>query len=171
MWDSLSYAGHNLFNTYSYSTAEEQRKNDFAVDVRDIDLHYLYQKVMNEPSKENQEALKNEISHRIQIDDLFKDAAGVILEDIKNEKLDTLPKDFDCYRDLIDNFEKSCGQADTYTLKYFKVFAAQCHAVEHYPPAAQGFKTQMTAACEKAGMVPPTIIEEQEVEQLEEFTQ
>jgi len=140
----------------SYVTTEEQRKNDFAVDARDIDLHYLYQKVMSDPSKENQEALKNEISHRIQIDDLFKDAAGPILEDIKKEKLGTLPSDFDCYRDLIYNFEKSCGEADTYTMKYFKVFAAQCQAIAHYPPAAQGFKTQMAESCKKAGMSHPS---------------
>jgi hypothetical protein len=29
------------------------RKNDFAVGVRDINLHYFYSKVLNDPSEEN----------------------------------------------------------------------------------------------------------------------
>lgn len=63
------------------------------------------------------------------------------------------------------NFEKSCGQADTYATKYFKVFAAQCDAISHYPPAAEGFKSQITAACEKAGLTPSEQPEEQDVTQ------
>merc|ERR1719453_49492 len=132
-----------------------------------MNLHYLYQKVMNEPSKENQEALKNEISKRIQIDGLFNEAAGKFLDDIKKGNLGSVPTDFDCYRDLITNFEQSCGEADTYTLKYFKVFAAQCEAISHYPPSAQGFKSQMSAACEKAGMTPKN----QQPEDVNQFIQ
>lgn len=36
-----------------YTTAEVARKNDFAVAVRDIKLHYLYARVVRDPSAEN----------------------------------------------------------------------------------------------------------------------
>lgn len=138
---------------------ETERKNDFAVDSRDVKLHYLYNTVLHDPSQENQEALKAELAHRLQIDTLFNDAAGPFMEDIKKGEAVTVPQDFDCYRELIDNFERSCGMADAYTFKYFKVFAAQCEAAKHYPPAKDGFKTQMKETCEKAGLTPVSVPE------------
>lgn len=154
LWAGLKEVGRNVVNGLGYPTAETQRKNDFAVDARDIDLHYLYRQVMEDPSIENQEALKGELSKRLRIDSLFKDVASKILDDIDNGALSTVPTDFDCYRDLIENFEKSCGEADTYTMKYFKVFAAQCDVAAKYPPAAQGFKAEIAEACAEAGMAP-----------------
>lgn len=55
-----------------YTTAEVARKNDFAVAVRDIKLHYLYARVVRDPSAENQEALMAELQHRLKIDQTFE---------------------------------------------------------------------------------------------------
>lgn len=124
----------------TYTTEETQRKNDFAVDTRDIKLHYLYSKIIDSPTKENQEALRSEIEKRMKIDSLFKEAASKELDAIKNGDASTTPVDFDCYRDLIHNFEANCGPADTYTMKYFNVFVKQCDIITQYAPSADGFK-------------------------------
>lgn len=55
LWEGFKEVGRNFANGLeSYASEATQRKNDFAVDTRDIRLHHLYSKVLNEPSTENQ---------------------------------------------------------------------------------------------------------------------
>lgn len=62
IWSAFKSAGKAyLKDQFGYMTKEVQQKNDFAVGVRDVKLHYLYSRVVNEPSIENQEALKAEL--------------------------------------------------------------------------------------------------------------
>jgi legumain len=62
MWTAFKSAGKTwMSDGFGYTTKMITQKNDFAVDVRDIDLHYLYSKVLTDPSTENQEALLAEL--------------------------------------------------------------------------------------------------------------
>lgn len=146
-WGGMKEFGRNVMGG-AYTDEETQRKNDFAVDTRDIMLHHLYSKILESPSKENQEALKKELDKRMKVDSLFKEVAPKFLEAIKKGEAPTAPSDYDCYRDLIENFEEHCGPADTYTMKYFKVFVAQCETITKYAPAADGFKADIAKQCQ-----------------------
>jgi len=73
MWSVFKTSGKALFKeTMGYTTREVAQKNDFAVDVRDIDLHYLYSKVVTDPSIENQQAMQQELQKRLQTDMRFE---------------------------------------------------------------------------------------------------
>lgn len=100
------------------------RKNDFAVGVRDINLHYFYSKVLNDPSEENQKALMNELNHRLTVDKIFENTFPQFIEDTKkgDYPLPTTDSDFACYTNLINIYTETCGEADTYTMKYFGAF-------------------------------------------------
>jgi len=52
-------------------SSETERKNKFAVDSRDINLHVLYQRVMRDPSEENHKLLKAELENRMRVDSIF----------------------------------------------------------------------------------------------------
>jgi len=65
----LNDMGRSFFNdALGMSTDDAVRKNQFAVDSRDVQLHYLYNKVITNPSTENQQALADEIDHRMKVD-------------------------------------------------------------------------------------------------------
>lgn len=54
IWTVFKATGKKLFkDEVGWTSAKVARKNDFAVGVRDIDLHYLYSKVVTNPSSEN----------------------------------------------------------------------------------------------------------------------
>ena len=98
------------------------------------------------------------------IDRLFKETNGQLLADIEAGKSGSVSHDFDCYRDLIENFERSCGKSDYYTMKYFKVFSAQCEVISKYAPAAEGMKSAMSSKCDELGLKPTQeIVEEDEL--------
>jgi len=44
-----------------------------------------------------------------------------------------LPTDFECYRKFINTYEKMCEPISDYTLKYLKVFVAECESTKIYP--------------------------------------
>lgn len=131
-----------------YQTAQ---KNDFAVDVRDINMHYLYTKVAEDPSEENQKALMEELNNRLATDKRFEQLFPQFFEQVKDKKWPELAtEDFDCYRNLIDLYTESCGEADTYAMKYFGNFIHQCQAIKYYQGALNDFKTKLANTCQSS---------------------
>ena len=57
-WHNLKSIAKDIVKEVYIDQKEVDRRNEFAVDSRDIQLHYLYNLVMTDPSKENSEALK-----------------------------------------------------------------------------------------------------------------
>lgn len=54
-WSAFKGIGKDILSSQmGWDAAHTARKNDFAVGVRDINLHYLYSKVLTDPSEENQ---------------------------------------------------------------------------------------------------------------------
>lgn len=94
-----------LADSFGITEALSDQKNQFAVDSRDMKLHYLYHRVMEDPTHENHMALQDEISHRVKIDTIFKKTFGNHMDDMDNIGA---PKDFECYRELINHFEENC---------------------------------------------------------------
>lgn len=127
-----------------------KKKNDYAVDSRDVKMHYLYNKVMRTPSLENSQALQEELNHRTKMDTLFEKLFPVHMEAIKN-KTTPLPTDFDCYRNLVETFEAECEKLDDYSLKYAKAFVAECEGMKSFPAAREEtvHRIQTTCAIEK----------------------
>jgi hypothetical protein len=73
MWSAFKDAGKSLWKEgMGYTTKKITQKNDLAIDVRDIDLHYLYSKVVTDPSIENQQAMQQELQKRLQTDMRFE---------------------------------------------------------------------------------------------------
>jgi hypothetical protein len=100
-WKQLGHFGKEYVkDLVHWDESVSQRKNDFAVDSRDIKLHYLYNKVMTSPSEENNAALQAEITHRMNIDKLFEELFPMHMDAVKNNTT-PLPTDFDCYRTLV----------------------------------------------------------------------
>jgi len=84
MWSTFKSAGKTwLKDGMGYTTKMITQKNDFAIDVRDINLHYLYSKVIKDPSTENQEALTAELQQRLQIDSTFSTMFPQFIEQTK----------------------------------------------------------------------------------------
>jgi len=149
LWSNLKYFGKDLIKNQLHveeNLAVNQKKNDFAVDSRDIKLHYLYMDVLHNPSKESQEALMKELAHRLHIDGIFDKVFPQFMTDVKNGTYPTI-EDYDCYRMIINQYTEACGEPDTYTMKYFKAFASQCQAQKYYPAANADMKAKLTTAC------------------------
>ena len=125
---------------------EITRKNQFAIDSRDIQLHYLYNNVMRSPTPENHKALSDEVAHRMKIDKIFEEAFPAHMEGIKNGAK-YLPTDFECYRNLMNVFEEKCEKLDDYSLKYAKAFVAECEALKAFPSAIDGTMHRINKAC------------------------
>jgi len=89
---------------------------------------------MENPTTENYHALQAEIDHRMQMDETMANLFPTHLEDLKAGK-EQVPNDFDCYRELIDLYEGSCGKFSSYSMKYMGLFAAECDAIRAYPEA------------------------------------
>lgn len=101
--------------------------------MRDIKLHYIYSRVVTDPSIENQEALQAELQHRLQVDKTFENLFPQYFEWTKKKDypLPTTEDDFECYSNLIDLFEDACGETDTYAMKHFGNFLHQCEAIKY----------------------------------------
>lgn len=152
MWSAFKSVGKSfLKEQLGYTTQKISQKNDFAVDVRDINLHYLYSKVVTDPSIENQEALKEELQHRLWTDKTFESIFPNFIDQVKKKDypLPTTSDEFDCYRNLINLYWDACGKPDTYAMKYFGTFLHQCQAIKYYPAALDDYKTKLDAACPK----------------------
>lgn len=112
----------------------DERKSTYAVDSRDIKMHYLYNKVMQEATPENHQALQDELTHRMKVDSTMEALFGHHFEAMRNGTTPN-PTDFECYRKLINRYEEQCESLDDYSLKYLKTFAAECEAIKAYPAA------------------------------------
>ena len=123
------------------------RKNDFAVDSRDIKLHYLYSNVKADPTIENMDALKDELKYRTEIDQIF---AEIFPQHIENLKKNVYPEvtEFDCLRDLIDKFENTCRRLDDYSLKWVKAFVAECEGMKSFPAAREESLHRIEKTCQ-----------------------
>jgi len=93
-----------------------------------------------------------ELNHRLTTDKIFENTFPQFIEDSKkgDYPLPTTDADFECYSNLINIYTETCGEPDTYTMKYFGAFLNQCKAIKYYPAAIEDFKTKLTAACQKS---------------------
>jgi legumain len=126
----------------------DERKSTYAVDSRDIKMHYLYNKVMQEATPENHQALQDEITHRMKVDSTMEALFGHHFEAMKNGTTPN-PTDFECYRKLINRYEEQCESLDDYSLKYLKTFAAECEAIKAYPAALDATMHRLDKVCPK----------------------
>jgi legumain len=123
-------------------------KNEYAVDSRDVQLHYLYNRVMQDASPENHKALQAELDHRMKVDEYFAEVFPNHIEAVRKGTT-PLPTDFDCYRKLVDTYEENCEKMDDFSLKYMKAFVAECEGMKSFPAAIEESVIRITKACTK----------------------
>ena len=76
-WGQLINDGlHMLDDALKLDDSHAERKNTFAVDSRDMKLHFFYNRVMKDPTPENHADLQAEIAHRLHVDSLFDKIFG-----------------------------------------------------------------------------------------------
>jgi legumain len=148
-WNEFKHIGKNFLKDITHwDEATSKRKNDFAVDSRDIQLHYLYNKVMSDPSIENNKALQEELNHRTEVELRFTELFPQHVDSIKANEYPQIT-DFDCYRTLIQTYEDECAPLTEYTMKYFKYFVAECEGMKSFPAAIDGTIHRMKNVCNK----------------------
>lgn len=148
LWAKFKHWGKNkLKDVVKWDEAKSASKNDFAVDSRDIKLHYLYTKVQAEPTLENTRALTAELEHRMAVDQYFETVFPNHIEAVKSNST-PLPTDFDCYRSLISAYESSCERMDDYSLKYMKAFVAECEGIKSFPDMVGQSVARIQEACQ-----------------------
>lgn len=147
-WHNLKHIGKAIFkDAVHWDEAISKEKNDFAVDSRDVKLHYLYQKVKEDPSIDNMDALQAELKYRTEVDTLFKEMFPVHMQAIK-DKTYPAPTDFQCLRDLIDSYEGTCGKLNDYSLKWVAAFSAECEGTKSFPEQREESIKKIKNACE-----------------------
>ena len=119
VWDWIAGQGMNTINQWDKSTAEQ--KSNFAIGAHDIKLQYLYNWVMREPTPENHQALMDEINYRMMVDETFKTLNPNYTVGEEHSNID-----FDCYRELIGEFEAACFKLEDYSLKYAGQLVHEC---------------------------------------------
>jgi legumain len=144
--DLINILGGFVEDVLDITPEDTIRKNQFAIDSRDVQLHYKYNNVMREPTPENHQALADEIAHRMKIDKIFQEAFPAHMEAIKNGAT-ILPTDFECYRNLMAAFEEKCEKMDDYSLKYAKALVAECEALRAFPSAIDSTMHRLDKAC------------------------
>ena len=145
-WDSLINAATDIAVDVMTHDEEVRTKNEYAVDSRDVKLHYFYNKVISDPSKENNLALKKEITNRMTIDDRFQKIFPNHVDAFKSNTTPE-PTDFDCYRKLVDTYEESCGRMDDFSLKYMKYFVAECEGLKSIPDGSDQSVKKIKEQC------------------------
>ena len=90
------------------------KRHRSSVHSRDIKLHYLINRHARELTTETQEELNLEIRSRRLYDDLFLEL-GELIQNSSN----SIRTRIECYRDMIESLEDSCGKTSDYGLKYF----------------------------------------------------
>lgn len=143
-WSIVKSKGHSAFN--KAMPHENDSKNAFAVDSRDIQLHMLYSRVMTNATEEAYKDLNNEIDSRMKTDKMMEKLFPVYFDDMKSDKTPN-PTDFDCYRELIYSYQDMCSQFNDYSMKYLKLFAAECEAIKAYPEAISATKERISTVC------------------------
>merc|ERR1711935_1231945 len=122
-WKSLKKIGKDIVkDAVHWDEATAYEKNSFAVDSRDIKLHYLYYQVKEDPSIEHMNALKNNATPN--------------------------PTEFDCLRDLMDQYDNMCVKFDDYSLKWVKALVAECEGQKSFPEARENSLKVIKNACE-----------------------
>lgn len=129
---------------------EVERKNKFAVDSRDIKLTYLYTLVMREPTPENHQALADEIAYRMKVDKTFGEIYPQFMSAVKTGEYPAITE-WDCYKQMIEDFEENCFKVDDYAMKYLGAMVHQCQGQNSTPELmAQGMlstKAKMAEVC------------------------
>ena len=99
--------------------AKNEKKS--IVDSRDVKMHYLSKKAERNGGHEAHQALKDEIEHRMFVDNLFS-----TFPSSQTNELVTDISDYYCLRFMIDSTEQSCGRFSDYSLKYVKNLVHIC---------------------------------------------
>jgi legumain len=147
-WKSMKTLGKKFMKDVTkWDEIASSRKNDFAVDSRDIKLHYLYNKVKEDPSIENMTALQEELQYRTEIDKLFAEMFPAHFETSKNRTFPN-PTDFDCLKNLIDKYEEQCIKFDEYSLKWVSSIVSECEGTLAFPAAREESVKKITATCQ-----------------------
>lgn len=146
-WSKMLYDGLNMIDD-ALMVEEDlaERKNTFAVDSRDIALHYYYNRVMSDPTPENHAALQAEINHRMKIDNIFETMFGEEFMNTVKSGETAMVQNFDCYRSMIETFEEECERLDDYSLKYAKAFVHECET-NTYKLGLMSSLTKVKKAC------------------------
>jgi len=97
-----------------------------------VKLHYHYYQVKEDPSVENMDALKKELTFRTEVDKFFKGLFPNHKEAVTKGTVPN-PTDFDCLRSMIDTYEDKCHKLEDYSLKWVKYFVAECEGTKSYP--------------------------------------
>lgn len=100
-------------------TAPTKHRN--LVNSRDIKLHYLIDKHANEMNDNSMAELNEEIMMRKTFDSIFTE-----IKPLHEDKPIALDTDFDCYKNLINFFERTCGKFTEYGMKYMRSFYDIC---------------------------------------------
>ena len=116
MAQRLTAQATHLYKTYT----EEQTASSQMVDSRDNNLHFHYNRVLNENSEEAYAALQAEIEHRQFVDKVFETHFPAMANAPES------PQDFDCLRILVGEYEELCGTWSDYSLKYVRRLANAC---------------------------------------------
>jgi legumain len=152
-WNQLKSIGKKFIKDVSkFDELTSTRKNDFAVDSRDVKLHYLYTMVKEDPSIENMKALQDELAYRTEIDNLFGEMFPVHVDAVKNKTFPA-PTEFDCLRQLIDHYEGNCLKLDDYSLKWVASMVSECEGTKAFPSAREESLKKMTHSCQANGYI------------------
>ena len=145
-WKLLKRAGKSaLKDAFKVDKYMSQEKNDSAVNSRDINLNYLYGKVMDNATIENTQALTEALNQRMLVDKRFASMFPKHFEAVKDNA--PLPTDYDCYRTLVDTYETHCGQFDDYSMKYMATLVAECEGIKSVPEAIKGSIGRIQEQC------------------------
>lgn len=148
-WGQIkNYATEQMGNKNLDEEYETERKNIFAVNSRDIKLHYLYQDVTNDPSEQTHQALKAELDNRMRIENVFETAFGNHMQAVRNGTYPVAEEKehFDCYGQLIQSYQDSCG-LDEYALKFMGAFISECAEIKDKPEAIDSAMDKIKNAC------------------------
>ena len=113
-----------------------------SVDSRDVKLHYLYAKVMRDPTPETHAALIEEVNYRMKVDEVFHTLNPNLTLDAYSSNID-----FECYRELIEAFEEACFDFEEYSMKYMGQLVNECEGFHFFPEAKDTVKARYSEVC------------------------
>mmetsp|Transcript_8827 Transcript_8827/g.16194 ORF Transcript_8827/g.16194 Transcript_8827/m.16194 type:complete len:447 (-) Transcript_8827:150-1490(-) len=131
------------------------------VDSRDVGLISRFYRYTHSGSLEALEELHEELTHRKQVDLLFQQIAGKLLDDQDEieQALSTTPphnpKEWDCHRTVHAAYETTCDEWSDYSLKYSSTLLSICEILapklhgEHASAIAEAFITMCQPSAEE----------------------
>jgi legumain len=136
--DHLKKFGHGIKGAIKditkWNQIKSMDKTQSAVDSRNVKMHYLYNKVQQDASLENINALQVELTLRAQVDTVMEKLFPMHMEAVKNKSYPN-PTEFNCLRELINEYEANCHKLDDYSLKWVAAFVSQCEGMKSFPQA------------------------------------